>query len=375
MELVEIITQNIKDNNGLISFHDFMEMALYYPGLGYYTSAKERIGTSGDYYTSSSLTPAFGAMIGRQLEEMWRILGKRAFTIVEYGAGNGALCHDILNYLKNNPDCYDRLNYCIIEKSPAMRNKEKRHLHEKVSWYDSISDIPEITGCVLSNELIDNFPVHQVVMEDELMEVFVGYDGGFFEVLKPAPEELKEYIAELNVLLPKGYRTEINLEATQWIEEVAASLKKGYVLTIDYGYNSYQLYAPCRSNGTLMCYNQHHTNDQPYHVIGAQDITTHVNFSALYHWGNKNDLDCCGYTSQADFLIALGLTDYLQKITEQEPGNYVNYKKEAFLKHKLLIDMGSKFKVLIQQKGVPIQKLMGLKLSNSILEYAERSVF
>jgi SAM-dependent MidA family methyltransferase len=372
-ELGEIITQKIRDK-GLISFRDFMEMALYYPGLGYYTSATGKIGANGDYYTTPCLTPAYGATIGRQLEEMWRRLGSQAFTIVEYGAGNGALCYDILDYLKHNRKCYDRLHYCIIEKSPVMRNREMAHLsegissgHENISWYDSIRDIPEITGCILSNELIDNFPVHQVVMEDELMEIFVGYNDGFFEELQPASAALKAYMAELHVALPKGFRTEINLDAVQWISEIAANLKKGYVLTIDYGYNSFQLYAECRRNGTLTCYNKHHIIEQPYAAIGAQDITAHVNFSALCHWGVKNNLDCCGYTNQADFLLALGLTDHLKKITGQDSENFANYRKEAFLKHKLLIDMGSKFKVLIQQKGVPIQKLLGLKLSNSSL--------
>jgi len=367
MELTDIVIQRIREN-GPVSFRDFMEMALYYPGLGYYTSARDKIGTNGDYYTSSSLTPAYGAMIGRQLEEMWRNAGEEEFIIVEYGAGNGALCHDILNYLKNNKQFYDRLNYCIIEKSPAMRKIEAAHLHEKVSWYDSMGDIPEITGCILSNELLDNFPVHQVLMEDELMEVFVDYDNGFAEVLQPACDELKEYLAELNVILPKGFRTEINLDATRWVGEIAANLKSGYVLTIDYGYDSNQLYATCRSSGTLICYNKHNINDRLYDDIGEQDITAHVNFSALHHWGLKNDLDCCGYTNQADFLLGLGLTDHLNKMIAQEPDNFISYKKAAFVKHKLLIDMGSKFKVMIQQKGVAMQQLSGLKLSNSRLE-------
>lgn len=369
MDLSEIIIQKIR-REGLIPFHDFMEMALYYPGLGYYTSANDKIGVNGDYYTSCSLTSAYGAMISRQIEEMWHILGEKAFTIVEYGAGTGALCHDLLDCLKHNTRLYDQLSYYIIEKSPAMRQKEKMHLYEKVYWCDSISDIPPVTGCILSNELVDNFPVHQVIMEDELMEVFVGYDTHFFEVLVPASEELKEYLAALNVYLPAGYRTEINIEAIQWIKEVAANLEKGFVITIDYGYNSPQLYSERHRNGTLLCYNKHNINDLPYSVVGTQDITAHVNFSALRHWGLKNDLDCCGYTNQADFLLALGLTEHLSKIIQHEPDNYISYKKVTFLKRNLLVDMGDKFKVLIQQKGLPLQKLQGLSLSSPIWEYA-----
>lgn len=361
MLLAEIIQERIQ-KEGPVSFHDFMEMSLYYPQLGYYTSSKDKIGTGGDYYTSPNLTPVFGAMIGHQLEEMWITLGEKKFTIVEYGAGTGSLCHAVLDFLKRNRKLYDQLNYCIIEKSPVMREKEKAHLNEKVSWYNSIKEIPEITGCILSNELVDNFSVHQVVMEDELMEIFVDYKNGFVEVLKPASKELKDYLAELKVVLPKGFRTEINLEATDWIKEIAASLKRGYAITIDYGYPSSELYREYRSCGTLMCYNKHKINDHPYIDIGEQDITSHVNFSALTHWGYKNGLEYCGFTEQGHFLLALGFREYLKK-TEVPGDDYLNYKKEVFLTRTLLMDMGSKFKVLIQHKGMSRPELLGLKFS------------
>ncbi len=362
MFLSEIIIHRIQEE-GPISFHDFMEMALYYPEKGYYTSAQNKIGRTGDFYTSSNLTPAFGAMIGRQLEEMWDILERNNFTIVEFGAGTGVLCHDILDYLKNNKKLYDQLNYCIIEKSPVMREKQKMHLHEKVSWHDTIQDIPEVTGCVLSNELLDNFSVHRVVMEDELKEVFVDYRNGFAELLKPAKKELTDYMAELNVVLPKGFRTEINLEAAEWIKDIAASLKKGYVITIDYGHTSKELYSERRSSGTVLCYNKHTINDNPYLNIGEQDITSHVNFSALSHYGLKNGLMCCGFTNQANFLLALGFKDYLRKSLETGHDVISMVKKESFLTNTLLVDMGHKFKVLIQRKGIAKKDLLGLKLS------------
>lgn len=363
MSLSEIVIQKISEE-GPVSFHDFMEMALYYPEKGYYTSAQNKIGKTGDFYTSSNLTPAFGAMIGQQIEEMWDISGRKDFTVVEYGAGTGVLCHDILDYLQNNLELYEQLNYCIIEKSPVMREKQKAHLNQKVSWVNSIRDIPEITGCILSNELLDNFSVHQVVMQDELMEVFVDYKNDFVEMLKPAKKELTEYLAELNVVLPKGFRTEINLDAIAWIKEIAAFLKKGYVITIDYGYLSGELYSGRRSSGTLVCYNKHTINDNPYSNIGEQDITSHVNFSALSHFGSKYQLECCGLTSQAGFLLALGFKEYLRKLLAAELGQDVMsmVKKESFLTHTLLIDMGLKFKVLIQQKGILKKELSGLKL-------------
>jgi SAM-dependent MidA family methyltransferase len=358
MLLSGIITDKIH-RDGPISFHDFMEMCLYYPGLGYYTSESDKIGEKGDYYTSASLTPAFGATIGRQLEEMWHLLGEEDFTIVEYGAGVGRLCGDILNYLEGNTKLFSRLNYCIIEKSPAMREKARAHLPEKVSWHDSITDIHAINGCILSNELLDNFSVHRVVMGAELMEVFVDHNAGFTEVLQPASPELKNYFAELKVALPKGFCTEVNLEATKWVKEIASSLQKGYVLTIDYGYPSHELYCGNRHRGTLMCYNKHKINDHPYSHIGEQDITTHVNFSALHHWGIKNGLNSCGFTDQAHFLLSLGFEDHFKKLEHND--NEQDSNKAAFVLHTLLVDMGNKFKVLIQEKGSAEQKLSGLR--------------
>ncbi len=362
MFLSDIITEKIL-SEGPISFHDFMDMCLYYPGLGYYTSTKDKIGKKGDYYTSPSLTPAFGATIGRQLEEMWRLLGEPEFTVVEYGAGMGFLCHDILEFLKSNNAFYDKLNYCIIEKSPAMREKATLHLPEKVRWYDSIADLGTITGCVLSNELLDNFAVHRVVMAEELMEIFVDHRNGFVEILQPASRELKDYFSELDVTLPTGYCTEVNLEATKWIREIAGALEKGYVLTIDYGYASHELYREYRCRGTLMCYNRHKINDHPYSNIGEQDITTHVNFSALHHWGMKNGLNSCGFTDQAHFLLSLGFEDHFKK--KGLENNDLDGGKIAFLLHTLLVDMGSKFKVLIQEKGAAERKLSGLRYTRN----------
>jgi SAM-dependent MidA family methyltransferase len=314
--LSEIIKAQIIEN-GPMSFRDFMEMALYYPELGYYNAPRDKIGSAGDFYTSANLTPAFGAMIARQIEEMWTALEKKPFTIVEFGAGTGLLCHDILSYLKNNSELYDTLTYCIIEKSVHLQQIQKKHLTEKVSWFASIEEIPKINGCVLSNELIDNFAVHQVVMEDQLQEVFVDYDGDFKEVLKPAAKELVNYFKDLNIQLPNGFRTEVNLEALSWIKKIAQSIENGYVITIDYGNTSAELYHPRKHNGTLVCYHKHQINDNPYQCIGEQDITSHVNFSALCSFGFKNGLECCGLINQAQFLLALGFIEYQKSSFEK----------------------------------------------------------
>jgi SAM-dependent MidA family methyltransferase len=142
-------------------------------------------------------------LVGNQLEEMWHLLEEKEFTVVEFGAGTGAFYRDILHQLKPNRELYEQLKFCIVGKSAVMREQEKMILPEKVVWFDSIQEIPKITGCILSNEVVDNFSVHQVVMEEELKEVFVDYNQGFVEVLKPASEELKDYLAKLDVTLPK----------------------------------------------------------------------------------------------------------------------------------------------------------------------------
>jgi SAM-dependent MidA family methyltransferase len=363
MTLLEIIKQKINDE-GPISFCDFMEMCLYYPELGYYTSTRDKIGRNGDYYTSPYVSTLFGVMIAKQLEEMWRILDEEKFTVVEYGAGTGFMCHSILEELKKNKDLYERLNYCIIEKSEAMRQKQKNILNEKVSWHKCIQDVAPVTGCILSNEVVDNFCVHQVVMKEELMEVLVGFNDEFFELLQPAPNELKEYFQELQVTLEKGFRTEINLQATHWMKDISEALQKGFVLTIDYGFPSFELYSSRRSQGTILCYHQHRINDDPYSNIGEQDITAHVNFSALHQWGLKHELKYTGFTNQAYFLLALGLTEQLRMMEKNGETNSIGAKPSLI--NSLLLDMGTKLKVLIQHKLVSKPQLSGLKFLHQV---------
>jgi len=356
MPLSELIINKIKQN-GPISFRDFMEMALYYPGLGYYMSGKDRIGKEGDFYTSPNMTPVFGEMIGKQIVEMQQLLEESVFTVVEMGAGTGLLSLDVLDYLEKHPTC--EFDYCIIEKSPARREEQKKRLGEKARWVDSIQELSGMTGCVFSNELVDAFPVHLIQMENELMEVHVGYyNNKFIEVLKPASEELINYLSELNVVLPQGFRTEINLEGLKWIQDVASSLKKGFLLTIDYGYPSSELYAEYRDAGTIMCYYRHTTSENPYGHAGEQDITSHVNFSALDHWGQKFGLELCGFTDQAHFLLGLGIENYLETLQKNDPENYL--KKMRQIK-SLMMDMGETFKILIQGKGNACKKLSGLR--------------
>ena len=362
MDLTEIIIDRIK-NEGPISFHDYMEMALYYPGLGYYTKDSAQFGKGGDYYTSPVLSGIYGNMLGKQIEEMWQILQKKEFTIVEYGAGAGNLCADILNYLQKNVELYEKLEYVIIEKGDFLANKQKSIFKEKVRWVNDISELGNFSGCILSNEVLDNFAVHVVEMQDQLMEVYVDYDNGFKEIFLPAKAELVDYFKDQNIEIPKGYRTEINMEAKAWLQKNALHLKSGFQITIDYGFRDHEYYKPDRSKGTLACYFQHTVSENFYEHPGQQDITAHVNFSSLAQWGKEFGFKVNGYTNQNYFLRSLGVANYLREL---EQGSSEENKALLFQANKLLFEMGSAFKVLIQQKNVEVARLTGMQFSQPI---------
>lgn len=366
MELIKQILKRIRAH-GPLSFRDFMETALYHPRLGYYMASRDRIGPGGDYYTSCCLGPVFGAMVAKQLAEMWRLSGETEFTIVEFGAGDGRLCADILQYFRDYTELYERLHYVIIEKSPHMRQKEKELLKHKVSWAVDLKSVGPFSGCVLSNELLDNFAVHRVVMKDKLMEVFVDDRDGLAEILLPASARLNDYFDDLNVKLPDGYCTEVNLQAADWLADINQYLKRGFVLTIDYGYSSDELYHPRRSRGTLLCYSRHRLSEQFYENPGGQDITAHVNFTALSRWGDQYGLSCCGLTTQAAFLLALGFKTYLRQQVSAGGDVLQLALQESRLTRTLLIDMGRKFKVMIQQKAMPDVHLTGLNVAGPLV--------
>lgn len=354
MTTSDLILQKIHEE-GPIPFNDFMQLALYHPELGYYNKSGKKIGAGGDYYTSACVTPLFGELIACQLKEMWQLLGCRNFTIVEMGAGTGMLSHDIINSLENEGPLPGNYEYIIVEQSPCLREKAQLVVPSTVKWYDQLSDIGPVTGCIISNELVDNFAVHQVVMAGKLMEVYVDHDEGFREILQPASAELKDYFAELDVCLPEGFRTEVNLQAVDWMKELSATLRKGFILTVDYGELSEELYSSQRSQGTLLCYRHHEVQACPYINIGEQDITAQVNFSALYHWGEKYGFRPCGYTNQARFLSALGLAEHARR------------KNTSFADSRLttsfLQEMGQKIKVLAQQKLLDKPFLRGFMFS------------
>ncbi|MGB3637629.1 MAG: class I SAM-dependent methyltransferase [Rivularia sp. (in: cyanobacteria)] len=353
-----------------ITFAEYMDLALYHPEYGYYSQKATNLGKEGDFFTSVHLGSDIGEMLAVQFAEMWSILGQPVeFTLIEMGAGQGYLAADILNYIKQEyPDFFKALKYTIIEKSPGLKQLQQQHLKEfEVSWCD-LEEIPNnsVTGCFFSNELVDAFPVHQFKIENgELQEIYVTNvenstpsppSNLFTEITdKPSTSELVDYFKLLEIDItkyPDGYRSEINLAALEWLSVIANRLQRGYVLTIDYGYIKNRYYNPRRDRGSLQCYTQHHRHNDPYINIGQQDITAHVDFTALEKNGDRLGLHKIGLTQQGLFLMALGLGERVASLSQsKQPLSTILQRRDSL--HQLLDPMGlGGFHVLAQAKGL-----------------------
>lgn len=360
-------------SEGPINFETFMEMTLYYPGLGYYTKDSTKIGRTGDFYTSPHLHSIFGAMIGKQMMEMWELIGRpEIFHVVEMGAGMGYLAKDMLEYLsgsksndKRQKDIFEHLKYTIVELNLAVKTKQQELLSEfmdKVNWISNLNELESVTGCFLSNELLDAFPVRLVEMDNEIKEIYVSLNGDdFVEIKMPCTREVEEYFREFGIELPKGFRTEANLKIKSWLKEVSNKLFKGFVLTIDYGYPAEDYYSEDRNRGTLLCYHQHQINENPYQNIGEQDLTAHVNFSSLKKWGDELGLKTIGFCPQGTYLASLGIDEVINEIYGDSPDFFEIAKIKGLI---LPQGMGESHKVMIQYKGEGMPILRGFTLRN-----------
>jgi SAM-dependent MidA family methyltransferase len=367
------------EKRGSIPFSQFMEWCLYHPDYGYYRSERMNIGRDGDFYTSPCVHPLFGGLIAKQLSQMSEQWGGPFFDVVEQGGGRGFLCEDVLQWAKKNSSVfYQRLRYHLIETSPFLLKEQRERLveHEKegkVFWMD-----PEafeegralVEGCFLSNELVDAFPVHQVIFDrGNLKEIYVTQDHGQLKEQwgKLSDPRIVSYFQSMGITLQEGQRAEVNLKALDWMEKVARCLKKGFVLTIDYGYLAKELYGSHRREGTLLCYTQHQTSENPYERLGEQDITSHVNFTGLIQKGEEVGLRFTGLVPQYQFLIALGLLQEMESLGREMP-EMDALQLRLSLKHLIEpeMGMGEVFKVLIQHKGMDQPQLDGLRDLNSI---------
>ncbi|NJR37711.1 MAG: class I SAM-dependent methyltransferase [Leptolyngbyaceae cyanobacterium CSU_1_4] len=365
--LCEIIVEQIVKSRGQrITFAEFMELALYHPQQGYYATNQSGQGIQSDFLTSSHLGADFGELLAQQFVQMWELLERPSpFTLIEMGAGQGLLVQDILRALhKDHVACFEALRYIIVEKSSALAAEQQRRFGKfaessgRLTWqtWEEISK-NSIVGCCFSNELVDAFPVHQVVRVGEtLQEIYLG--ASFQEIIgELSTSKLMEYFESVDVNLmapqyPDGYRSDVNLHALDWLEMVSDRLHQGYLLTIDYGYSAQRYYSPTRTQGTLQCYYQHAHHNDPYWAIGRQDITAHVNFTALERWSERFGLQTMGFTQQGLFLMALGLGDRISALsTSDQPLQDVLRRRESL--HALINPLGlGNFGVLIQSKGL-----------------------
>jgi SAM-dependent MidA family methyltransferase len=350
------IADEVGRAGGWLSFARYMELALYAPGLGYYTGGSAKLGGAGDFVTAPELSPLFAQTLARHLTEVQEAAGG---GVLELGAGSGRMACDLLRAL----DQMQRLpgRYAILEPSPELRQRQQQRLAAlpdrltgRVSWLDAL---PEAwTGSVLANEVLDALPVHLVVWGETLHERGVVQAGGRFRYAdRPlAPGPLHDAAARIDA--PAGYLSEICLGAPALVETLATLLQHGVLLFTDYGFGEREYYHPQRMRGTLMCHYRHRAHDDPFFLPGLQDITAHVDFTSVASAAVRGGLQLAGYTSQAHFLVNLGITDLLARESAQDAAHFARVAQAQ----KLLspAEMGELFKVLALARG-PLPTLTG----------------
>ena len=346
-----MIADEIAAAGGWISFARYMELALHAPGLGYYSAGARKFGIAGDFVTAPELGNLFGRTLARQAAQ---ILHEGITSIVELGAGSGRLACDLLAQLAML-ECLPQ-RYLILETSADLREcqrlllqREMPQLAARVAWLDALP--ASLDALVIGNEVLDAMPVHVVkTRADGIDELGVRVTGGEFEwSAKPASGTL--LTAATGLKLAPHYVTEIHLAAHAFARSLAASLNHGAALLIDYGFAAREYYHPQRTTGTLMCHYRHHAHADPLCLTGLQDITAHVDFSALAHAGTAAGLELLGYTNQAQFLINCGITDVLAATPAHHTSTYLPLAAQA---HKLMsaAEMGELFKVIALGKNL-----------------------
>lgn len=339
----------IRTAGGWIPFSRYMELALYAPGLGYYTAGSRKLGAAGDFVTAPELTPLFGQCIAACAQQ---VMQHSAPEILEVGAGSGVLAAALLQELEARDALPER--YLILELSPDLRERERDtlaarvpHLLARVAWLNRLP--PAFSGLVLGNEVLDAMPVEVVHIDANGAVEQGGVDESLAWAFKPAEAMLRDEAQRLG--LPPGYRTEVGLVARGFIASVAQMLERGAALFIDYGFPQREFYHPQRGAGTLMCHYRHRAHDDPFFLPGLQDITAHVDFSAIAETARAHGLDVLGYTTQAQFLIDCGVTELLLRTSPEDTVRYLTATAAA---QKLLspAEMGELFKAILLTRGL-----------------------
>ena len=348
--LLERIGTELGVAGNWISFARYMELALYEPGLGYYASGARKLGAGGDFVTAPELSPLFGRTLARQVGQLL----EPGDAVLEFGAGSGALAAVLLDELED-------VKYLILEPSAELADRQRKRIGNKATWIDHLPQ--HFRGVMLANEVVDAMPVHALAWTAKgAMERGVcANEGQLAWCDRPAEglvlSESKRTSPEIP---PAGrYESELALFARAWMRSLGRFLERGAVLVIDYGFPAHEYFHPQRSMGTLACHYRHRMHDDPFYLPGLQDVTAHVDFSALARAATESGLDLLGFANQAQFLINCGITDLL---AEENPADPKHYLPAAAAAQKLLSpsEMGELFKVLAVGKGVK-DPLMGFR--------------
>ena len=351
------LTHTIAEAGGWISFADYMNVALYAPGLGYYAAGSHKLGAGGDFVTAPELTPLFGRTLAIQIEETLAQLEHA--EVIELGPGSGRLCADVLTELRARDALPDR--YWLLEVSPDLRERQRAHLNaavpeclSRVGWIDVLPD--RWSGVVLANEVLDAVPVHLVARTNgEWLERGVSLDGRgrLAFVDRPIASALLRERASARFPADGDYRSELNPAAEALVSSLARRCDRGLMLLIDYGFPGPEYYHPQRDQGTLMAHHRHRSLADPFVRPGLTDLTAHVDFSAMAQAGAAAGMTLAGFTSQAQFLINCGLTDRLG--TQGDPQSSA-YLRAANAVQKLTspAEMGELVKVLALTRGIEL---------------------
>ncbi|MGD8566961.1 MAG: SAM-dependent methyltransferase [Gammaproteobacteria bacterium] len=366
--LVERIVDEIKQG-GPITFERYMALALTAPGLGYYVAGNHKLGAAGDFVTAPQISPVFSRCLARQCEAVLRELQAQGpADILEFGAGSGIMVADVLLELEQR-ECLPG-HYFILEVSGELVERQRQtlqtkapHLLSRVQWLDTLPKTA-INGIVLANEVLDALPVHRFYKEAASAgECYVDWNGERF-VWQHGPFSspfVEQRVDALLEQLPSPYISELNLAAEAWVGSLGDILQRGVVLIIDYGFPQKEYYHPQRCQGTLMCHYQHRAHDDPFVYPGLQDITAHVDFTAVAHAAHDAGLRLAGYNTQAFFLIANGLEEFARSLDVEDPA-YVKLAQQI----KTLTmpgEMGELFKVMALAKQFD-QSLQGFALQD-----------
>ncbi|MEO5364310.1 MAG: SAM-dependent methyltransferase [Magnetococcus sp. DMHC-8] len=382
--LQSILRQAIAQAGGLLPFVRFMDLALYHPRHGYYMTGRSRLGRTGDFVTAPEMTSLFGELLTLQWIEIWQQLDQPArFQVVEAGAGSGKLAVDILRTARRFPAFQEALAYGVLEISPDFRALQRRTLAEagfapdRIDWYDTLADLAEggVEGVLFSNELLDALPVHWLEMTAAgLRELGVALDGaGLTTGLMPvAPPLGADHFTRLGLTLPVGMRTEVGLAASDWMAQAARCLRRGVIVTIDYGYTQAEYYGPALPQGTLTGFYRHQQVADPLQHPGEMDLTAHVNFTAVAQAGEAQGLTTLGYTTQAWFLMGLGILQRLERLAGAWPAAEQQRLQQTVMRLIMPQGMGERFKVLAQGRGLTASLLSGFSLHNPVARLAQR---